>query len=257
MALASLVREKEIRSIAVPPLGSGLGGLNWTDVRPRIEAALGTLADVEIFVYEPGGAPAHERMAHRSEVPEMTAGRAVLVELMRRYLAGLLDPFITLLEVHKLMYFMQEAGEPLKLRFTQALYGPHAENLRPVLDAIERHLTAGYADGGDAPAKQLSLVPGAIEAASAILKEHPDTFAHFDRVSALVEGFESSFGLELLATVHWVMKHSEATALDEVTEATWAWNERKRQFSPRQIGIAMDVLHQHNWVPAPAVSTGR
>lgn len=187
----------------------------------------------------------------------MTAGRAVLVERMRRYLAGLLDPFITLLEVHKLMDFMQEAGEPLKLRFTQALYRPYAENLRHVLNAIEGHPIAGYVDSGDAPAKQLSLVPGAVEEASAVLKEHPDTLARFERVSALVDGFESPFGLELLATVHWVMRHAEAMALDEVTETTWAWNERKRQFSRRQIGIAMDVLHQHNWLPVPAVSSGR
>jgi hypothetical protein len=49
----------------------------------------------------------------------MTAGRAALVGLMNRYLAGLLDPFITLLEVHKLMYFMERSGEPLKLKFTK------------------------------------------------------------------------------------------------------------------------------------------
>jgi len=67
----------------------------------------------------------------------MTPGRAVLVELIRRYLAGLLDPAITLLEVHKLMYFMQEAGEQLRLRFREAPYGPYAENLRHVLKAVE------------------------------------------------------------------------------------------------------------------------
>jgi hypothetical protein len=55
-------------------------------------------------------------MAHRREAPRMTAGRAALVELMHHYLSGLLDPFVTLLEVHKLMYFMQEAGEPLRLK---------------------------------------------------------------------------------------------------------------------------------------------
>ncbi len=86
-----------------------------------------------------------------------------------------------------------------------------------MLNAIEGHLIAGYADGGDTPVKQLSLVPGAMEEASAILKEHPDTPARLERVSALVEGFESPFGLELLATVHWVMEHSDAAALDEVT----------------------------------------
>ena len=106
-----------------------------------------------MIVYEPTGAPAHEVMANIRDVPKMTAGRAALVELMRRYLAGLLDPFVTLLEVHKLMYFMQEAGEPLRLKYMKGPYGPYAENLRHVLHAIEGHLVAGYADGGDAPDK--------------------------------------------------------------------------------------------------------
>jgi uncharacterized protein YwgA len=73
---------------------------------------------------------------------------------MRRYLGGLLDPLRSRCSrVHKLMYFLQEAGEPLKLRYTKAPYGPYAENLRHVLHAIEGHLVAGYADGGDAPDK--------------------------------------------------------------------------------------------------------
>ena len=63
----------------------------------------------------------------------MTAGRAALVGLMHRYLDGLLDPFITLLEVHKLMYFMQYAGEPLRLNYTKGPYVPYSENLRHVL----------------------------------------------------------------------------------------------------------------------------
>ena len=90
----------------------------------------------------------------------MTSGRAALVELMNRYLNGLLDPFVTLLEVHKLMYFMQAAGQPLRLRFAKAPYGPYAENLRHVLNAIEGHFISGYADGGDAPNKRLEVLPG-------------------------------------------------------------------------------------------------
>jgi hypothetical protein len=74
-----------------------------------------------------------------------------------------MDPFVTLLEVHKLMYFMQEAGEPLRLQYAKAAYGPYAENLRHVLRAVEGHLVAGYADGGDAPDKQIELVPGAMK----------------------------------------------------------------------------------------------
>jgi len=73
---------------------------------------------------------------------------------MQRYLGGLLDPSVTLLEVHKLLYFMQYAGEPLRLEYKKATYGPYAQNLRHVLNAIEGHLIIDYADGGDAPNKE-------------------------------------------------------------------------------------------------------
>jgi len=256
-ALVQVIRAKGVRSIAIPPLGSGLGGLDWVEVRPRIEAALLPLDDVRVFVYEPKGAPASDTMAHRREVPKMTAGRAALVELVHRYLGGLLDPFVTLLEVHKLMYFMQEAGEPLRLKYTQAIYGPYAENLRHVLHAIEGHLIAGYDDGGDAPDKQLTLVPGAVDGATRFLTAHGDTRARFDRVVQLVEGFESPFGLELLSSVHWVMSHETVQTLADVITRTYAWNERKRQFTPRQIGIAANVLTRKGWAgplttPGPA-----
>lgn len=247
-ALVEVIRAKGIRSIAVPPLGSGLGGLDWTaEVRPRVEAALRALDDVQVIVYEPRGAPSSDTMRHRREVPKMTAGRAALVELMNRYLGGLLDPFVTLLEVHKLMYFLQEAGEPLKLRYKAAPYGPYAENLRHVLHAIEGHLIAGYDDGGDAPDKTLTLVPGAVKEAAAFIAEHGETRERFDRVVALVDGFESPFGLELLSTVHWIMRHEPVHALPDVVARTYAWNDRKRQFTPRQIGIAADVLIRQGW----------
>ena len=92
---------------------------------------------------------------------------------MDRYLNGLLDPFVTLLEVHKLMYFMQVAGQRLKLRYTKGPYGPYAENLRHVLNAVEGHFISGYGDGGDRPDKQLELVPGAVEDANKVLASLP------------------------------------------------------------------------------------
>jgi len=248
VALVAVIRERDIRSIAIPPLGSGLGGLEWAQVRPRIEAALGELKDVQVMVFEPGGAPVADTIKNQREVPKMTPGRAALVELLNRYLRGLLDPFVTLLEAHKLMYFMQEAGQPLRLHYTQAPYGPYAENLRHVLLEVEGHLISGYADGGDAPDKQLQLVPGAAEDAEAFLAADANTRARFERVADLVEGFETPFGLELLATVHWVMTRQGATGLDDVIGQTYAWNERKRQFTPRQIGIAVNCLTRKGWV---------
>ncbi len=186
-----------------------------------------------------------------NQSPGMTSERAAVVALMSRYLSGLLDPSVTLLEVHKLMYFMQEAGEPLRLKYQKVSYGPYAENLRHVLRTIEGHLVSGYADGGDAPDKQLKLVPRAVEDATAFLQQHPETRARFDKVAALVEGFESPFGLELLSTVHWVMKNELVKSVDDVISYTYAWNERKRQFTPRQITLAIDVLSSKSWVMLP------
>lgn len=247
-ALVETIRRYRIESIAIPPLGSGLGGLSWADVRPRIEAALQQLQDVHVTIYEPTGAPATDKMVRNRKVPKMTKGRAALVELMNRYLCGLLDPSVSVLEVHKLMYFMQEAGEPLRLNYEKAPYGPYAQNLRHVLNTIEGHLVSGYADGGDDPEKPLQLVPGAVEDATVFLRQYPETRERFNRVAALVDGFESPFGLELLSTVHWIMKSNSVSSIEEVMNLTYAWNDRKRKFTARQIEIAVKVLINQQWV---------
>jgi O-acetyl-ADP-ribose deacetylase (regulator of RNase III) len=253
-ALVSAVQQHRIRSIAVPPLGCGLGGLDWGDVRPRIERAFERIPDVKALVFEPDSSPSVGQMAKSRDVPKMTPGRAVLVGLMERYLAGLMDPFVSLLEVHKLMYFTQEAGEGLRLRYVKGLYGPYAENLRQVLATIEGHLVSGYADGGDAPDKQLSLVPGALKDAESFLTEHPETRVRFDRVAKLVEGFETPFGMELLATVHWVATRDGVSNAESAVDAVHAWNDRKRRFSPRQIKIAWSVLATNGWLERAASS---
>ena len=255
-ALTVEVRTRGIRSIAVPPLGSGLGGLYWDDVHPRIEAALCEMEDLRVVLFAPGGGPTDQRSNRSSEIPNMTAGRAVLIGLIDRYLRGFLDPFVTLLEVHKLMYFMQVAREPLRLKFAPHVYGPYAENLRHVLRMINGHFIMGYGDGGDRPDCRLDLVPGAVGDADEFLADNPETFARFEKVVRLVEGFESSFGLELLATVHWVAAEHPAASEDEIIERTYAWNERKRQFSERQIRLALGVLRDQDWLEAGSAAAG-
>ena len=247
-ALASEITERNIRSIAIPPLGTSLGGLNWSDVRPRIEAALRDMDNLAVMLFEPGSGSVDEQANRSTNVPKMTRGRAALVSLMHRHLGGLLDPFVTLLEVHKLMYLMQQAGEPLRLDFRKGHYGPYAEKLRHVLRPLEGHFVSGYRDGGDAPGKQLELVPGAIEDANEFLERYPETRQRLERVSDVVCGFESSFGLELLATVHWVAAEHPSSTEDEVIAHTYAWNPRKRQFSERQIRLALQVLEERGWL---------
>lgn len=252
-ALRDEIQQRGIRSIAIPPLGAGLGGLDWKEVRPRIEQALKTLDDVQITVFEPN-AEANSLSAYRAaKAPAMTPGRAALIGLMQRYLRGLLDPDITLLEVHKLMYFLQLTGQPLKLQFVQAPYGPYAENLRHVLKAVEGYYVTGYADGGDSPTKELQLVPGAVEDAERELAQDSSTSERLQRVADLVDGFETPFGLELLSTVHWVATHESPKNVQEVVRLTHAWGERKQQFSERQIRLAVQVLSAKDWIPAIAI----
>jgi O-acetyl-ADP-ribose deacetylase (regulator of RNase III) len=246
-SLVEWLSKLQVRSVALPPLGCGLGGLDWNDVRPRIEQAL-SKEKVEVKLYEPAGAPPAPQMVRNRTVPSMTSGRTALVQLINHYLRGLLDPVVTLLEVHKLMYFLQEAGEPLKLNYARATYGPFAENLRHVMKKIEGHMISGYADGGDAPDKQIELLEGVSEEARRALEANAPTQQNLNRVLELVEGFESSAGLELLSTVHWVAKEEAPQTLEALITGVHAWGERKKQFTPRQITLAAKTLMDKGWL---------
>ena len=243
--LITIIEKYSIKSIAIPPLGSGLGGLDWKMVKKLIEEKLKNI-NCTVILFEP-----LEQKIEKSitkEIPKMTAGRAALIGLMDRYLKGLMDPFISLIEVHKLMYFMQESGEELRLKYKKAQFGPYADNLRHVLNTIEGHFISGYEDGGDAPTKQLKLIPKAVEDAKNYLINKKNTNENFVKVAKLVDGFETPFGLELLSTVHWVVKNENASNLEEVISKIYNWNERKKQFSRKQIQIALDTLVKNDWL---------
>lgn len=249
--LESLVKEiniRNIKSIAIPPLGAGLGGLEWPVVRQAIVQAFANMPGIEVYIFEPVGAPDAEHMVKSAKIPEMTMGRAALIGLMRRYLAAVMDPTVTLLELQKMMYFMQEAGQPLRLDYQKGLYGPYAWNLRHVLKEIEGHYVSGYLDGGDDPKKPLELKSGASAAAEAVLDQHMETRERFARVADLIEGFETPFGMELLATTHWVVTQEGAGTSQEVIEKFHEWNQRKKMFSAKQIQVALGVLHEKAWI---------
>lgn len=206
--LRNVIRDKKIRSIAIPPLGSGNGGLNWSEVRPRIVEALHDLDDVEIIVYEPTAQ--YQNVAKRQGVEKLTPARALVTELVRRYV--ILGIECTLLEVQKLAYFLERkisaSGQknPLDLRFSANKFGPYAARLSHLLNALDGsylHCHKRLADAG--PMDPIWFDETKIDLLDVYLaSECKDYLPALNETSAAIEGFESPLGMELLATVDWL-----------------------------------------------------
>ena len=246
-ALVEEIKTRGIRSIAVPPLGCGNGGLDWKEVRPLIERAFAPLQDVDIRLYGPGGTPDPRFMPDRRKRPPLTPARAILIELLARY--GELGYSRTLLEVQKLAYFLQESGQALRLQYVRGKYGPYAHNLDKALQQLEGHFIVGLGDAAQ-PRAEIDLLPGAEEEAQKILSAQPESRERFDRVAALIEGFETPYGLELLASVHWVTRKEEPSAEDpeQATTAIRAWTPRKAHlFQSDHVRTAWDWLVGQGW----------
>jgi O-acetyl-ADP-ribose deacetylase (regulator of RNase III) len=247
-ALASEIRERGVRSVAIPPLGCGHGGLDWTDVRPRIERALADLGDVEVRLYEPSGAPDPRRMPDRRSRPRLTPTRAAFIELLARY--SELGDSRTLLVAQKLAYLLQVAGQPLKLHFVRGRYGPYAHALDKALQRLEGHYLVGLGDDAR-PGDEITLLPRAVEEARKTLSAQPETRERFVRVADLIESFESPYGLELLASVHWVAKREGGGVHDAVgaTAAIRSWTARKAHlFALEHVRVAWDQLAGKGWL---------
>lgn len=226
--LRRVIEEKRIRSIALPPLGCGNGGLEWTDVRPMIEAALGQLAEVDVVAYEP--TDHYQNQAKRTGVLTLTPARALIAELVRRY--WLLGIECTLLEVQKLAWFLHRSiqqldlEDPLKLRFQADKYGPYADNLRHLLDALDGSFLRcekRIADAG--PMDTIAFDETKREDVRAYLVEgggrhYLQALNHTEQV---IDGFQTPLGMELLATVDWLLVRGSAPTLSAIKSGLRAW----------------------------------
>lgn len=249
VALVQEINQRNIHSIALPPLGCGNGGLPWDQVQPLIQQYLGDVSvggePVKVLLFAPQSAPAVDAMPVNTTKPEMTRARALFIRLIELYSRP--GYRLSLLEVQKLSYFLQVAGEALRLKFTKHLYGPYAENLNFVLQRIEGHFIRGYGDRSkDA---QIHLLPGAVEAANAYLEADEDASQRLQQVRELIEGFETPYGMELLSSVHWVVNEIHNKELDQVLGGVHGWNKRKeRLMKPRHVQKALQQLEAQHWV---------
>lgn len=257
--LSRVAGELELDSIALPALGCGNGGLQWSDVLPLIERQFAD-SPLRVLVFPPAAAPKAREMPIATERPHMTYGRAALLALTASYArAAAAQRFdevtagASLLEIQKLMYLLQSTGQPLRLRYAKGIYGPYAENLNQVLQMLEGHYVRGYGDRSRAVLQldPIELMPGAEEEAVAWLQHDPQLQDDIDRVLRLVQDWEGPYGLELLATVHFAAGVDAAVAVDPSRAAAYvhAWNARKQSTFPTQhVEKAWARLAEQGWL---------
>ena len=254
--------EQQIKSIAIPPLGAGNGGLEWAEVREQIERTLGDL-DIDILVFEP--TKQYQNVAKRAGVEKLTPARALIAELVRRY--WVLGMECSLLEIQKLAWFLERAIErfnpdtnPLDLKFNAHKYGPYANRLDHLLNNLDGsylHCEKRISDAG--PMDVIWFDDERKAVVQTYLKTEAKAYSQaLEATAALIDGFESPFGMELLATVDWLLaREGVAPNVPALREGLRHWRggpdaaaRKDRLFDDRALGIALERLTQ----PAPALA---
>ncbi len=247
--LRNVIEALQISSVALPALGCGYGGLDWNEVRALIKERLSDL-DIVVHLYDPEADSDAADMVVATTRPRLTTSTAALVSVIDDYSQVAL--LVSLMEIHKLMYFLQQAGENLKLHYQADIYGPYADNLRHVLKALEGHQLQGFGDGSKKvhDFESISVLSGGAEEASEVLAGHHRTIERIQRVLELVEGYESAYGLELLASVHWMAAgENNSDNLETVITRVQGWSRRKsRMFTSEHIESAWTRLRDQGWL---------
>ncbi len=242
VALVEELRSRGIQSVAIPPLGCGNGGLDWADVRPLIDEALAKVPQVRALVFAPSDIKAE--LAPNKNA-KFSRPRALLIKLIEAY--AKLDYSLTKIEVQKLAYLLQTAGEDLQLRYAKQQFGPYADQLRHLLIDMEGTFLTGVT--ASASRAEIRLLPGAASQAEQLLGADPEAKSRLERVGRLIRGYETPYSMELLATVHWVATQEGAHSAVEAIEHVQRWNERKKdRYQPRHVEKAWQRLASEGWI---------
>lgn len=250
--LRRVIIDRGIKSIAIPPLGSGNGKLDWRDVRPLIDRALSDLPGVDIVVFEP--TQKYQNVARKEGVEKLTPARALIAELIRRY--GVLGVECTLLEVQKLAYVVDAIAKseglknPLKVSFSAHKFGPYADELRHLLNSIDgSYITSDKRINDCGPFDALDFAHLKRDFVNAYFstEEAKEFRPILDKATEVIEGFETPLGMELLTTVDWLIRYEGAEPTVNGIKAAidhWPagkeWAKRKKRiFEDRLIEIAL------------------
>ncbi|AUB81210.1 macro domain-containing protein [Candidatus Thiodictyon syntrophicum] len=241
--LRRFIREHGVKSIAVPPLGAGNGKLDWSEVKPRIEAALGDLTEVDVIVYEPTSQ--YQNVAKRSGVEKLTPARALIAELVRRY--WILGIECSLLEIQKLAWFLERnieiyaLDDPLDLRFEANKYGPYARRLHHLINGLDGSYLHCHKRLADAGSLDVIWFEDSKKEYIKVYLDGPEAKpyrAAFHETTALIDGFETPLGLELLATTDWLIDREGCPATVEgILDGLKHWPGGGPEAGPRKLKL--------------------
>jgi O-acetyl-ADP-ribose deacetylase (regulator of RNase III)/uncharacterized protein YwgA len=250
IALKAALIEHNIKSIAIPPLGCGNGGLDWTRVKAMIETSLKDVS-ADVIVYQPNAKISTIlRTQDKKKEVNLTPARAMLLYLLFRYEA--LGEQSSLFVANKLAYFLQRSGEKLRLKFEAHHYGPYSVQLNHVFlylnDVYLKGLEQNTAKPFDPIFLNYEKYDEIQEYVHSKLSAAQQTRLH--NVLQLVQGFQSAYSLELLASVDYINDSTSVTTTDQVMDQIASWSKRKTAiFKEEYVQVAMDHLKEYSENP--------
>lgn len=242
--LVGLINDSQIKSIALPPLGAGNGGLNWEKVKKLIEEKLGNL-EINIFVYEPTLQIQEHLMKERVR---LTDARALLLYVLYDLVKN--GEYVSEFSSEKVCYFLQKFGAKkyFKLDFEPNFYGPYSGKVRFVLNAINGSYIMGYSDMNKKPFEPLTLVPDAYETVKAHIESNKELLEIANNTIVFLRGFYSDFALELLSSIDYISTKENTFDRQVISQALEKWNDRKRTLfsNPKYLEVSLRHLKSAN-----------
>ncbi|MPS74706.1 MAG: Appr-1-p processing protein [Chryseobacterium sp.] len=241
--LVKIIEEKNIKSIAIPPLGAGNGGLDWNKVKIILEKYL-SQTKAEIFIYEPSTAV---KEVLKKERVKLTPARAMLLSVLFDLAKN--GEFVSEFASEKIAYFLQKFGakDAFKLEYKQNFYGPYSGKVKHVLHYLNGSYIMGYSSKDKKPFEELGIVMESEKEVDEFLSkaENNEYKAIAEKTKTFLSGFYSAFGLELLSTIDFIMKEKNITGEKEIINYLENWSNRKKTMftNPQFVKIAMNKLN--------------
>lgn len=235
--LLKVINQYNIKSIAIPPLGAGNGGLKWVKVKKLIEDKLRHL-DIDIFVFEPS-VEIKEKL--KKERVKLTDARALLLYVLYDLVSN--GEYISEFSSEKVSYFLQRFGAEkyFKLEFTPKFYGPYSGKVRYVLNALNGSYIMGYSGMDKKPFDPLTIVADGFNDVKSHVENNPELKKIAQNTIAFLNGFYSDFALELLSSIDFIALKENTYNKQVVTKKLSEWSHRKQSMftNPKYIDISI------------------